>query len=40
MIQNNLTIALRNLRKNKAHSFINMAGLSVGAAVVILIGLS
>ena len=39
MLKNYLTIAVRNLRKNKAHSFINIAGLSVGMAVAILIGL-
>src|ERR1700760_4507695 len=39
MLRNYFTIALRNLRKNKAHSFINIAGLSVGMAVAILIGL-
>ena len=33
------TLALRNLRKNRAHSVINIAGLSVGMAVAILIGL-
>src|SRR3569833_169890 len=32
-------IAIRSLRKNKAHSFINITGLSVGMAVVMLIGL-
>ncbi|MGZ3873411.1 MAG: ABC transporter permease, partial [Mucilaginibacter sp.] len=39
MIRNYLKIALRNLVKNKAHSFINIAGLSVGMAVAMLIGL-
>ena len=39
MIKNYLITALRNLRKNKAHSFINIAGLSVGMAVAMLIGL-
>src|ERR1700679_58522 len=39
MIRNYLKIAWRNLRKNKAHSFINIAGLAVGMAVAILIGL-
>lgn len=33
------TLALRNLRKNRAHSAINIAGLSVGMAVATLIGL-
>lgn len=39
MLRNYLTVALRYLRKNKAHSFINIAGLSVGMAVAMLIGL-
>jgi len=39
MIKNYLTIAWRNLLKNKAHTFINITGLSVGMAVAMLIGL-
>jgi putative ABC transport system permease protein len=39
MIKNYLKIAWRNLVKNKAHSFINIASLSVGMTVAILIGL-
>jgi putative ABC transport system permease protein len=39
MFKNYLITAVRNLRKNKAHSFINIAGLSVGMAVAMLIGL-
>ncbi len=39
MIKNYLITTLRNLRKNKAHSFINIAGLTVGMAVAMLIGL-
>lgn len=39
MIKNYLKTAWRNLIKNKVHSFINIAGLSVGMAVAILIGL-
>ena len=39
MIKNYLKIAWRNLIKNKAHTFINVTGLSVGMAVAILIGL-
>jgi putative ABC transport system permease protein len=39
MIRNYLKIAWRNLVKNKAFSLINIGGLSVGMAVVILIGL-
>jgi ABC-type antimicrobial peptide transport system permease subunit len=39
MFKNYLKIAWRNLVKNKAHSFINIAGLSAGMAVTILIGI-
>jgi len=39
MFRNYLTTALRNLRKNKVSSFINVAGLAVGMAVALLIGL-
>jgi putative ABC transport system permease protein len=39
MLRNYLKIAWRNLVKNKAHTFINIAGLSVGMAVAMLIGL-
>jgi ABC-type antimicrobial peptide transport system permease subunit len=39
MFKNYLTTAIRNLRKNKVHSFINIAGLSAGLAVAMLIGL-
>src|ERR1700712_93250 len=39
MIKNNLKIAWRNLVKNKVSSLINIGGLAVGMAVVILIGL-
>jgi len=39
MLKNYLITAVRNLRKNKVHSFINIAGLSVGMAVAMLIGL-
>jgi len=39
MIKNYFKIAWRNLVKNRMHSFINIAGLSVGMAVAILIGL-
>ena len=39
MIKNYLKIAWRNLIKNRVHSFINIAGLAVGMAVTILIGL-
>lgn len=39
MIRNYLIIAWRNLIKNKVHSVINIAGLSVGMSVAMLIGL-
>jgi hypothetical protein len=39
MIKNYLKIAWRNIVKNKTNSFINVAGLSVGMAVAMLIGL-
>src|SRR5579863_10533341 len=39
MLKNYLKAAWRNLVKDKTHSFINVAGMSVGLAVVILIGL-
>lgn len=39
MIQNYLKIAFRNLTRNKVYSFINIAGLAVGMAVAMLIGL-
>ncbi|MBS1501274.1 MAG: hypothetical protein JST32_04385 [Bacteroidetes bacterium] len=37
MIRNCLKVALRNLLKNKAHTFINIACLSVGLACSLLI---
>ncbi|HJP64654.1 MAG TPA: ABC transporter permease, partial [Mucilaginibacter sp.] len=37
MIRNYLKVAWRNLSKNKAHTFINIAGLSVGLVCSILI---
>ena len=39
MFKNYFKIAWRNLIKNKASSFINIGGLSVGMAVAMLIGL-
>lgn len=39
MIKNYLKTALRNFRKNKVYSFINIGGLAVGMAVAFLIGL-
>ena len=37
MLKNYIKIALRNLRKNKLFSFVNIAGLSVGLAALLLI---
>jgi putative ABC transport system permease protein len=37
MIKNYFKIALRNLRRNKIYSFINIAGLSIGLACAMLI---
>ena len=37
MFRNYLTIALRNIVRHKLYSFINIAGLAVGLACVILI---
>jgi len=39
MLKNYFKTALRNIVKNKLHSSINIAGLSVGMAVAIIIGL-
>ncbi len=39
MLRNYLTIAFRNLAKNRVYSFINIFGLAVGLAVALLIGL-
>lgn len=39
MFKNNFLIALRSLFKNRVSSFINIAGLAVGMAVAMLIGL-
>lgn len=39
MFQNYLKIALRNLAKGRLYSFINLAGLAIGTAVVILLAL-
>jgi ABC-type antimicrobial peptide transport system permease subunit len=39
MIKNYFKVAFRNLARHKGHSFINIAGLSVGMAVAMLIGL-
>ena len=37
MLKNYLKIALRNLRKHKGYSFINIAGLTIGMAACVLI---
>ena len=37
MFKNYLKIAMRNIRKHKGYSFINIAGLAIGLAAVILI---
>ena len=37
MIRNYLTIAWRNLLKNKAFSFFNISGLAIGMASAVLI---
>src|SRR5580658_10014216 len=39
MLKNYLKVAFRSLRKNKAHAFINICGLSIGMAASMLIGL-
>ncbi|KAA2238989.1 FtsX-like permease family protein [Chitinophaga agrisoli] len=39
MLKNYFKTALRHLLKNKGYSFINIAGLSIGMAVALLIGL-
>ena len=38
MFRNYLLVALRNIYRNKLHTFINITGFSLGLAVVILIG--
>jgi len=37
MLKNYLKIALRNLKKHKGYSFINISGLTIGMACFILI---
>ncbi|HMR91399.1 MAG TPA: ABC transporter permease [Chitinophagaceae bacterium] len=39
MFKNYLKIALRNIRKNKLYSFVNIAGLAIGITGCLLIGL-
>ena len=37
MLKNYFKISIRNLRKDKVHSFINVSGLAVGLACCLLI---
>jgi hypothetical protein len=39
MLKNHLLLAIRQLRKNRLYSFVNIAGLSLGMAVALSIGL-
>jgi len=39
MLQNYIKTAWRNIKRSKAHSFINVTGLAAGMAVAVLIGL-
>jgi putative ABC transport system permease protein len=39
MFQNYLKLAWRHLRKNRGYTFINIAGLSIGMAIALIIGL-
>jgi len=39
MLKNFLTIAIRNLRKHRLYSVVNIGGLAIGMAVAMLIGL-
>jgi len=39
MLLNNLKLAFRNMFKNKSYSFLNLAGLSIGLAVCLLLSL-
>ncbi len=39
MLKNYFTIAWRHLRKNRVYTFINIAGLSIGMAIALIIGL-
>jgi putative ABC transport system permease protein len=39
MIQNYFRLAWRHLRKNRGYTFINIAGLSIGMAIALVIGL-
>ena len=37
MLRNYLTVALRNLFRQKVYSFVNIAGLAIGIATCVLI---
>jgi len=39
MLKNHLILAWRNLRRNRGYAFINIAGLSAGLAITLLIGI-
>jgi hypothetical protein len=39
MLRNYIIIAIRNLRRNKLHAFINIIGLTIGFACFIIISL-
>src|SRR5580765_4065715 len=39
MLSNSFKIALRQIRKNKLYSFVNIAGLTIGIASCLLIGI-
>jgi hypothetical protein len=39
MFRNYLHVAWRNMRRNKAHAFINIVGLALGMAIALVIGL-
>ena len=39
MFRNYFLVAWRNLHRNKAHAFINIAGLALGMAIMLLISL-
>jgi hypothetical protein len=39
MLKSYLTVALRNLVRDRTHSFIHITGLAIGMAIAMLIGL-
>ena len=39
MLKNYILVALRHLRRNKVHSFINISSLAIGLTIVLLVGL-